>query len=149
MRSFRRKPVRLELMKHLIDADIFLEAQLDQKKSQICRDFLAKVRDGEIEGVLTMFHADTIAVMMEKKGFQNKISGFMLSLYMYEGLDVFTLELSGKAEAMMSNQGLSFDDSIAVHAMEELKIEKIVSYDDDFDGVKERLTPEEALNNIR
>jgi predicted nucleic acid-binding protein len=134
-------------MKYLIDANIFLEAQLEQGKSEVCRDFLSEVRDGNIEGVLTMFHADTVAVMMENKGFQDKISGFMLSLYMYEGLDVFTLELSGKAEAMMSDNGLSFDDSVAVQTMEELDIEKIVSYDDDFDGVKERVTPEEALKN--
>ncbi|MFB6174407.1 MAG: type II toxin-antitoxin system VapC family toxin [Candidatus Nanohalobium sp.] len=134
-------------MKCLIDANIFLEAQLEQGKSEVCREFLAEVRDGDIEGVLTMFHADTIAVMMENRGFQDKISGFMLSLYMYEGLDVFTLELSGKAKAMMSDTGLSFDDSIAVQTMKELEIEKIVSYDDDFDGLKERTTPEEVLKN--
>ncbi len=134
-------------MKYLIDANIFLEAQLEEGKSEVCRGFLAEVRDGSIEGVLTMFHADTVAVMMENKGFQDKISGFMLSLYMYKGLDVFTLELSGKAEAMMSDNGLSFDDSIAVQTMEELEIEKIVSYDDDFDGVRERITPREVLKN--
>jgi predicted nucleic acid-binding protein len=132
-------------MKYLIDANIFLEAQLEQEKSEICRDFLSEVRDGNIQGVLTMFHADTVAVIMENKGFQDKISGFMLSLYMYEGLDVFTLELSGKAEAMMSNEELSFDDSVAVQTMKELEIERIVSYDDDFDGVKERVTPGEVL----
>jgi hypothetical protein len=120
---------------------------LEQGKSEVCRDFLAEVRFRNIEGVLTMFHADTIAVMIENKGFQNKISGFMLSLYMYEGLDVFTLELSRKAEAMMSDNGLSFDDKVAVQTMEELEIEKIVSYDNDFDGVKERTTPEEVLKN--
>lgn len=135
-------------MKYLIDANIFLEAQLDQGKSEVCREFLTGLRDGDIEGVITMFHADTVAIMMENKGVQGKISGFMLSLYMYEGLEVFTLELSGKAEAMMTDNGLSFDDSIAVQTMEELEIEKIVSYDDDFDGVKQRLTPEEALKNI-
>ena len=135
-------------MKYLVDANIFLEAQLDQGKGEVCREFLAGLRDGDIEGVITMFHADTVAIMMENKGVQGKIPGFMLSLYMYEGLEVFTLELSGKAEAMMTDNGLSFDDSIAIQTMEELEIEKIVSYDDDFDSVKERLTPEEALKNI-
>jgi predicted nucleic acid-binding protein len=132
-------------MKYLIDANIFLEAQLEQGKSEACKDFLSEVRDGNIEAVFTMFHADTVAVMMENKWFQDKISGFMLSLYMYDGLDVFTLELSGKAEAVMSENGLGFDDSVAVQTMEELEIEKIVSYDDDFDGVKDRVTPEEVL----
>ncbi|EGQ43971.1 MAG: hypothetical protein J07AB43_03110 [Candidatus Nanosalina sp. J07AB43] len=134
-------------MKYLIDANIFLEAQLEQNKSEVCRDFPTEVRDGNIEGALNTFHADTIAIMMENKGFQDKISGFMLSLYMYEGLDVFTLELSGKAEAMMADNGLGFDDGVAVQTMKELEIEKIVSYDDDFDGVKERITPEDVLKN--
>lgn len=135
-------------MTYLIDANIFLEAQLEQGKSEVCREFLGKVRDGNVEAVLTMFHADTIAIMMENKGFGDKISGFLLSLYMYEGLDVLNMELSSKAEAAMSDNSLGFDDSIAFQALNEVEAEKIVTYDDDFDE-KVRITPEKVLDNTR
>jgi len=135
----------------LIDANIFLELQLEQAKSAECKEFLSLVSDGKVEAATTDFILDSIAVVMEdKKAAPEDIRKFFVSLSLFKGLYIHNLDLRGRIAAAqkMAKEDLDFDDSTSVVAMEELKIKEIVSFDRDFAGVKGivRVEPNEAIS---
>jgi len=134
---------------YLIDANIFLELQLEQSKSAECKEFLSLVSNGKIEAATTDFILDSIAVVMEdKKAGPEDIRKFFVSLSLFKGLYIHNLDLRGRIAAAqkMSKEDLDFDDSTSLVAMEEMKIKEIVSFDRDFERVKgiARVEPREA-----
>lgn len=134
----------------LLDANIFLEAELAEIHGPACKQFLEKLRDGEIKAAITDFHVDSIVIVMEKYGKRwSEISLFLASLLRYRGLKVYPLSLVSriKATSFMEEYGLNFDDALAVQALKELSTNIIVSYDEDFNSIEwiKRQTPEELL----
>ena len=134
----------------LLDANIFLEAELAEIHGPACKQFLEKLRDGEIKAAITDFHVDSIVIVMEKYGKRwSEISLFLASLLRYRGLKVYPLSLVSriKATSFMKEYGLNFDDALAVQALKELSTNIIVSYDEDFNSIEwiKRQTPEELL----
>ncbi len=135
----------------LIDSNIFLENQLSQKKAKQCDKFLKEVKKGKINAYITSFHIDAISIIMESYGSSwREIMTFLSSLYMYEGLSIINQSTGQKTRSclLMKEHGLDFDDSIALQSMIDSDIEKIVSFDTDFDNIEniERIEPEKALN---
>lgn len=134
----------------LLDSNIFLELQLDQKHADACERLLGKLRDGTFQGVITDFHLDSVIIIIEKygKGWKD-IATFLMSLLSYKGLKVYGLGLSNRirATSLMRDYGLDFDDALAIQALKELAMETIISYDKDFDAVEwvRRKTPEALL----
>jgi len=134
----------------LLDANIFLEAELAEIHGPACKQLLEKLRDGEIKAAITDFHVDSIVIVMEKYGKRwSEISLFLASLLRYRGLKVYPLSLVSriKATSFMKEYGLNFDDALAVQALKELSTNIIVSYDEDFNSIEwiKRQTPEELL----
>ena len=134
----------------LLDANIFLEAELAEIHGPACKQLLEKLRDGEIKAAITDFHVDSIVIVMEKYGKRwSEISLFLASLLRYRGLKVYPLSLVSriKATSFMEEYGLNFDDALAVQALKELSTNIIVSYDEDFNSIEwiKRQTPEELL----
>ena len=134
----------------LLDANIFLEAELAEIHGPACKQLLEKLRDGEIKAAITDFHVDSIVIVMEKYGKRwSEISLFLASLLRYRGLKVYPLSLVSriKATSFMKKYGLNFDDALAVQALKELSTNIIVSYDEDFNSIEwiKRQTPEELL----
>ena len=146
-RSGLGKPWSTEV---LLDANVFLEAELAEMHGPACRQLLEKVRDGKIKAAVTDFHVDTVVIVMERYGVEwDKIGLFLASLLRYRGLRVYPLSLVSriKATSFMRDYGLSFDDALAVQALKEISSNTIVSYDNDFDSVDwvRRRTPEDLL----
>lgn len=136
----------------LLDANIFLEAELAEMHGEACKQLLEKVRDGDIKAAITDFHVDSVVIVMEKYGSGwSKIGLFLVSLLRYRGLRVYPLSLVSriKATSFMKDYGLNFDDALAVQALKELSVSTIVSYDDDFNSIEwiKRRTPEDLLLN--
>jgi len=134
----------------LLDANIFLEAELAEIHGPACKQLLEKLRDGEIKAAITDFHVDSIVIVMEKYGKRwSEISLFLASLLRYRGLKVYPLSLVSriKATSFMKEYGLNFDDALAVQALKELSTNIIISYDKDFNSIEwiKRQTPEELL----
>ncbi|MDI6640468.1 MAG: type II toxin-antitoxin system VapC family toxin [Methanocellales archaeon] len=133
---------------YLVDANIFLEVELGQPKGMHSKDVLSRFKDGELRGMITDFHVDAVIVVMEnyKLGWRD-IAIFLSGLLRYEGLTVQPMTLGSRISATshMKNFGLNFDDALAYQCMMENGIEKILSYDADFDVLPDiqRVDPKE------
>jgi len=150
MKPEKLEPPKSSSTKYLIDANIFLEVQLDQENAKVCENVLRKLQQGEIEGILIDFTIDTIVVIMENYGKSwNDIKIFLSSLFGYEGIYVQFTTLSDRIAATnyMKNFGLDFDDALVLQAMKKNGIASIISYDKDFDKVSgiKRVLPENLL----
>jgi len=134
----------------LIDANIFLELELGQSRSSECKEFLSQVARGRIKAVTTDFILDSVALVMEVKRSPPKdIRKFFVSLALYKGLSIYSLDLKDRIVAAeeMIRKRLDFDDSTSIAAMKRLKIKDIVSFDKDFDKAKAltRVEPRDIL----
>jgi len=134
----------------LIDANIFLELELGQSRSSECKEFLSQVARGRIKAVTTDFILDSVALVMEDKRSPPKdIRKFFVSLALYKGLSIYSLDLKDRIVAAeeMIRKRLDFDDSTSIAAMKRLKIKDIVSFDKDFDEAKAltRVEPRDIL----
>jgi len=146
------KPEKLERSKpfkeakFLVDANIFLEVELGQRKADPCEKVLRKFHRGELEGMVLDFAIDTIVITMENYGKWSEIKTFLSSLLGYKGLLIHFSTLLDRIMATnyMKNFGLDFDDALALRAMKQNGIENIISYDKDFDTVSDvkRILPE-------
>lgn len=129
----------------LVDANIFLELQLNQGHADACQRFLERVSDGEETASITHFHVDAIAYILEQRASHEAVETFLLSLLGYDGLTVITQSVAEKGMAcrLLERYGLDFDDALAVQAALSLDESRIISYDTDFDPVPmvERTTP--------
>jgi len=150
------KPERSEQSKlsreaeFLIDANIFLEVELGQRKAYPCEEVLRKFHRGDLKGMALDFAVDTIVIIMENYGKKyNEIRTFLSSLLGYKGLSIHFSTLLDRimATTYMKNFGLDFDDALALRAMKENGIVNIISHDKDFDKVPDvkRVTPESLL----
>jgi len=135
----------------LIDANIFLEAELAETHGPACKQFLEKVRDGEIKAAITDFHVDSVVIVMEKYGKEwSEICLFLASLLRYRGLRVHPLSLVSRIKSIsfMKDYGITFDDALAVQALKEISSNTIVSYDEDFNSIEwiKRQIPEDFMH---
>lgn len=133
--------------KFLVDANIFLELELGQRKANICEKALRKFHNGEFRGIVLDFAVDTIVIVMEHYGKKwSEIKTFLSSLLGYKGLFIHFSTLFDRimATTYMKNFGLDFDDALTLQVMKENGIETIISYDEDFDAVPDvkRVLPE-------
>ncbi len=133
-----------------IDANIFLEVELDQERVEECMQFLTKVKDGELVAVLADFTVDSIIIGMERYDQDWKtIRRFLLSLLQYRGLEIYPTTMLDKIMATdhMARYSLDFDDSITLQSAVANNCSALVSFDLDFDRIKglQRITPAQAL----
>ena len=141
---------RIKRAKYLVDANIFLEVQLNQQKADACERVLRKFCVGELEGLIVDFAIDTIVIVMENYGKgADEIRTFLSSLMGYKGLSIYLSSLLDRIAATdhMRKHGLDFDDALTLQAMKENQIEEIISYDKDFDKVPSvrRIQPESLI----
>jgi len=122
----------------LIDANIFLEVQLNQEKAQEASEILEAVSKNKVKGYITDFTIDSIVIIMEHYDKSpDKMKRFLVSLLAYKGLDFYQLSIYDKIEATehMTSLNLDFDDACMYQAMKVLNINRIASFDSDFDKV--------------
>ena len=134
---------------YFVDANIFLELLLEQKRADHCESFLTKIKNGKDEAVITDFLVDTILLVLERHGKGSaELATFVSSLSAYKGLRVYFLSLADRlfATRHMKEFGLDFDDATAYQAMKRMNINTLVSFDDDFDVIDgiTRMEPDKA-----
>lgn len=135
---------------YVIDASIFLEVELKQEKNEECKQFLSKVMRGEIKAIISDFAIDSIILIIERhKGNWKEIKKFLESLSLFSGISIYKTTLTDKIKATghMENFGLDFDDSVVLQSALSNNVKEIVSFDRDFDGIKEirRVEPKDLV----
>lgn len=133
-----------------VDSNIFLEVQLAQKHSETSKKFLKMVQSGRLKAYTTDFHLDNVVIVMEKYGKSwRDIAIFLTSLLQYKGLTIYPLMIYDKIKTteIMRDEGLDFDDALAVYLAKRLNLKVIVSYDSHFDKIDwlKRKTPEDFI----
>jgi predicted nucleic acid-binding protein len=131
----------------LIDVNILVKPYLNQDKADICEEFLNKVDYGEIDAVVTVFHLDAAAVILEQKGLSSKkVAQFYYRVYDAEGLKVRYMGLESRLEGLAEEKHSELDDSLLEQALNDLEADEIVTYDTDLDE-ELRVMPEEILQS--
>ena len=138
---------------YLIDANVFLELLLNQKRADDCQNLLGAVQKGKVDGFVTNLVLYSILIVMEDKGkMPADLGTFLTSIASFKGLRLYFLTLLDRLEAtkIMKENGLDFEDSTLIQAARRLKAKGIVSYDKDFEKVRdvERLEPSYIMKNL-
>ena len=81
----------------LIDANIFLEVQLNQEKVEQASKILDAVSKNEVQGYITDYTIDSIIIIMEHyTKSPDEIKRFLVSLLAYKGLEFYQLSIYDK-----------------------------------------------------
>lgn len=133
-----------------VDTNIFLEVEFKDTRWKESYDFLTKVAKGELEAITSDFAIFSIILEIETKVKSvDRIGKFVKSLAEYLGLSIFYPTENELLAALdfMKKYNLDFDDALVVACMVSNKIKKMVSFDSDFDKVKEieRVEPKDIL----
>lgn len=106
---------------------------------------------GEIKATITDFEIDTIMLVMHRyKKSWSDIRKFLLSLLLYNGLSIYSVNIIDKIKATehIKNFKLDLEDSIVLQAALSNGIKEIVSLDPDFDKIRlvKRIEPRRFHN---
>lgn len=138
---------------YLIDANIFLELQLDQERADECENLLLAVQRGKINALLTDLVLDSILIVMEDKGkHPSDLETFLMSLSSLKGLRIYVLTLLDRLEAtrIMRECHLEFEDSTLVRTARKLRVDRVISFDRHFDKAEgiSRVEPADIVNSL-
>ncbi len=120
----------------LIDTNIFLEVLLEQGKTERCKIFLREILEGKKSAFITSFSIDSIVLSMVRNGIEKKnILTFLTSLKQYKGLKIYSVSVKDRIKALSSLEkyNLDYEDSIILQSAISLKLNRIISFDKDFD----------------
>jgi len=124
----------------LIDANIFLEVLLEQKKSENCREVLRKIQTGDKKALISTFTVDTIILAMTRhKTPSRKIKIFLSSLINLKGLKIYPVSFRDRIMALdlMDKYNLDYEDSITLQSAFSNDCKEILGFDKHFDKIKE------------
>lgn len=124
----------------LIDANIFLEVLLDQKKSEACKDLLRTIQTGKKKAFISSFTIDTIIIAMNRnKVSVKKIHIFLESLKKFRGLTLYNVNFSDRVLAVkfIKKYKLDYEDAITLQSALSSGSQEIVSFDKHFDKINE------------
>jgi len=122
-----------------IDANIFLEIILKDKKNEECKKFLKRIIDGEILGITSDFIVFTCLLQIQHKTKDlNKMKDFIIFINSIFGLKIMRSSLSNliKTINFMQEYKLDFDDALVISCMRSNNINNLISLDKDFDKVR-------------
>lgn len=121
-----------------IDANIFLEIALGDKKSENCKKLLTEVNNGQFLAHTSDFiiYSCLLQIQYKTKN-SNLMKNFILFVNSISNLTVLRPSLSDmtKAVEFREKYKLDFDDSLVVSLMSNTAIETLVTLDTDFNKV--------------
>lgn len=128
-----------------IDANIFLEVELADERSDECKELFSKIYKNQTKVMTSDFVVYTCLLQIENKSSIDKMRNFIIFLDNMSGIEIHspTYETIYIAFEIMKKYKLDFDDARVVAIMTALGIKELVSFDKHFDKVKEikRLEP--------
>ncbi|MEK6887610.1 MAG: type II toxin-antitoxin system VapC family toxin [Candidatus Aenigmatarchaeota archaeon] len=134
-----------------IDANIFLEVELEDKRSEECKQLFLRIYKKSIKSITSDFIVYTCLIQLENKASVKDMENFIVFLDNMRGIEVHspTYKTLYRTFEIMKKYKLDFDDALVVSTMLSLGIKQLVSFDRHFDSVKEieRLEPIQLLKN--
>lgn len=128
-------------MKYIfIDANIFLEVQLEQKNATDCTNLLLCLEKSPLRAWTNSFLVySMLMTLLHKSKDVSRAKTFIQAINSYKGLRIFHpgSEVCFKAVLEIEKHGLDFDDSLVIACMKKLGITDIVTYDEHFKGLKD------------
>lgn len=122
-----------------IDTNIFLEIELEDKRKEDCELLFRKILNEKEKGLVSDFIVYSILIELTEKSTLKKARGFLNFLDIMKNIEIFIPDKETLFSAMkfVEKYKLDFDDALVVSCMISNKIKKLVSFDKDFDRVKE------------
>lgn len=121
-----------------IDANIFLEIALGDKKSESCKKLLTDVNEGQFLAYTSDFIIYSCLLQIQYKTKDSSLmKNFILFVNSLKNLTVLRPSLSDMTKAVeyRNKYKLDFDDSLVVSSMTNNGIEILITLDTDFNGV--------------
>lgn len=136
-------------MRYFIDTNIFLEVEFKDSKWIECKDLLLKIENSEIEALTSDFIIYSgILEIQSKASSIARIRNFITGISKLSGLIIYQAVFNDLliAANLMEKNNLDFDDALVVASMKANKIKGLISFDRDFDKVKEisRIEPKDV-----
>ena len=133
-----------------IDANIFLEVELEQKQAEECKELLTFLETAPPCAWINSFLVFSMVLTIQHKTQNNeKAQKLVEILNSYQGLAVYSPNLSTIHNAISEQvrNNLDFDDGLVIACMKELGIQDIVTYDNHFGALTEitKISPSKAL----
>ncbi len=131
-----------------VDANIFLEVELSDERSAECRELFSKIHKSQLNALTSDFVVYTCLLQLERKSSVERMQDFAVFLdninIRVHPQDYQTIYSSFET---MKRHGLDFDDALVISVMRSEGVEKLISFDKDFDKVKEikRIEPRNVI----
>ena len=122
-----------------IDANIFIMAMIGKDRtSEKCRDYMHKIENGEQQATTSVLVLDEVLHnISEYRGTEIAIK-FLKKISVFPNLEICEITLSEFNDSLkFVNDGLRPRDALHVAVMRANGVSTILSFDKDFDGVKE------------
>ncbi len=134
-----------------VDANIFLEIQLSDERSQECKGFLGRVVSDDLSAATSDYIVySCLLQIFNRLNSSERMEKFILSLSEIKNLTILNPDLKTILDSLefMKRYDLDFDDALVVGSMVSNKIKTLVSFDKHFDKVKEikRVEPRNILS---
>ena len=123
---------------YLIDSSILLELIFGQEKSEECKNFMQKVKAGEIKCFVSDFNIDSILLAIYRHTKNIKLmQTFLASMIELLNLPIYFIGLDDRIKAIgyIEKYGLDFEDSMTLQATIGSGCTHIVSFDKHFDNL--------------
>ncbi len=124
----------------LVDSNIFLELFLGQQKKDACRLFLNKTVSGEINATISDFTIDSILLVMFRHGSAlENMRDFLHKVTNSKGLSIYSITSSDRSRALqlIEKYKLDYEDAVVLQSAISSGCSEVLSFDRDFDKVKE------------
>ena len=135
-----------------IDANIFLELTLEDKRNDECEEFFLKIKKENLPFITSDFVFYTCLIQIENKLKSiNDMENFIIFIDNLKSLNIISpsYEALYKTFNIMKKYNLDFDDALVVSTMIPLGVKQLISFDKHFDKVREikRLEPVQFLKD--
>lgn len=131
---------------YLIDANIFLEYLMDQKRADEALKFLNAVVKGDLQVYVSRFCLYSIEIILLREKKAEDLEKFLEILAHAKGIKLISTSVADDREILqsMKKTRLDLDDAINYYICKSLNL-KIVSFDSDFDKTDiKRLEPKDV-----
>lgn len=123
-------------MKVVFDAEVILKFYLDEAGAEIVEGYLSKVRNGEIEGFMSVINLAELYYILRRKSLE--IAGEKLKNL--KNFSVKQVDVKGdswkEAAEIKAMHSLSLADAFAVATAKQLNAKLLIGRDVEFEGVK-------------
>lgn len=127
-------------MRLAVDTNILISYYLNEYRADESRQFLQKIEDGNITGVLATYHSDSAAYIIEQQTDDLSHIRDHFSLIESSSIEEHTLSASEKKMATYfmeeSKYALTFDDALLVYLAYKESDGNILTYDTDMNGLQ-------------